>query len=147
MEERKDPLSEIARFQKERKLDRKEYDSVNEGANIMEELLEANGYGITHKVAKQYMKLLLDRAMITYPHKYVSREDMVDAYGDIIVFCVGAIMKLGFDPQCVLSGIAKEINSRRGSFVDGKWEKDKTQNPETLYKANFYGCYELKDDA
>ncbi len=46
-------------------------------------------------------------------------------------------MKLGYEPELVLKEVAKEIHSRTGTIVDGKWMKNK--NVET-YKANFKVC-------
>lgn len=63
----------------------------------------------------------------------------VDAYCDIIVFAAGAIHKLGYQPELSLQETVKEISSRRGSIdpSTGKWEKDRSQDPSTLYTANY----------
>lgn len=63
--------------------------------------------------------------------------EQVDALADIIVFATGALHKMGYDPEAVLSETLKEINSREGSVNEstGKWEKNPDQDPFTLYKA------------
>lgn len=67
--------------------------------------------------------------------------EQVDALADVAVFALGDIMKLGYDPEKVLLEVAKEINSRVGTFVDGKFQKDKSQEAQAnWYKADFSGC-------
>lgn len=65
--------------------------------------------------------------------------EMVDALCDLIVFAVGGIRKLGYAPEAALQETVKEIMSRKGSLdtVSGKWQKDKNQDPSTLYKADY----------
>ena len=67
----------------------------------------------------------------------VNEYEQVDALADVIVFSVGAIYKMGYDPEAVLRETAREINSREGEIdpVTGKWEKNRLQDPSTLYKA------------
>jgi DNA-directed RNA polymerase subunit L len=66
-------------------------------------------------------------------------DEQVDALCDIMVFAVGALFKLGYDPEKALSETVKEISSRQGSLNEntGKWEKDKEQDLSTLYKADY----------
>jgi hypothetical protein len=70
--------------------------------------------------------------------------EQVDALADTIVFAVGAIHKMGYNPTAVLLETLKEINSRIGELDEstGKWEKDKNQDPATLYKAEYSTCKE-----
>ncbi len=65
--------------------------------------------------------------------------ETIDALCDIIVVATGALHKLGYDPELALEETVKEITSRKGAFDEsiGKWQKDKEQDPTTLYKA----CY------
>lgn len=121
------PISEIVRFQTDRDLDKKEFDVLNENANIIEELLEATGYDIP-KESRPHLKS--DWNFFTQAIEYrkkvarLTTGMIVDAYCDVIVFAIGAILKLGYDPTKALAEAAKEINSREGSMVDGKFEKD-----------------------
>lgn len=66
--------------------------------------------------------------------------EMVDALCDIIVVATGAIYKLGYDPEEALIETVLEITSRKGSYniETGKWEKDRDQDPKTLYKAHYF---------
>ena len=63
--------------------------------------------------------------------------EQVDALADTVVLAVGALHKMGYDPEAVLTETLKEINSRQGELNEatGKWEKDRNQDPTTLYKA------------
>jgi len=65
--------------------------------------------------------------------------EMVDALCDITVVAVGSLSKLGYDPNKALQETVKEITSRKGAFnkSTGKWEKDRNQDPTTLYKADY----------
>ena len=67
-------------------------------------------------------------------------DDVVDAYGDIIVFCVNAIEQSGFDAEIVMDEIIKEIDSRKGAInpETQKFEKFKDDYHQSLwYKADF----------
>ena len=70
--------------------------------------------------------------------RVIEKDNVVDAYSDVIVFAVGALMKLGYDPEKALLETAKEINSRVGEMVDGKFEKDLSPEAKTnWYKADY----------
>lgn len=63
----------------------------------------------------------------------------VDDFCDIIVVCAGAIYQQGYNPELAMMETVKEISSRQGSIdpTTGKWEKDRSQDPSTLYTANY----------
>lgn len=64
--------------------------------------------------------------------------DTIDALNDLRVVATGALWKLGQDPELSLQETCKEILSREGAIGDdGKWYKDKNQDPDTLYKADY----------
>lgn len=65
--------------------------------------------------------------------------EQVNALCDIIVLATGAMHKLGYDPEKALSETVSEIQSRQGTMDEntGKWEKDKDQDPKTLYVPNY----------
>lgn len=133
-------IVEIKRFQTDRGLHLKAYDPINEHTNIIEELLESVGFD----VPKENRAALLNkwREFVAYLVKedvVVELQDFdrcseVDAYCDTVVFAVGAIMKLGFEPEAALLEASKVINSRVGSMINGKFEKD--LSPEA--QANWY---------
>ena len=121
-------IKNIMKFQSDRALHRQVFDWENETMNIAEELLEAKGYDVPKSqrgwlrgISKYIRAHASTNAAITWLNP--SKEDMVDAFADIIVFCVGAIMKLGYNPEKVLAEVAMEINSRKGEMKNGKFEK------------------------
>jgi len=142
-------LDAITRFQTDRGLHLKEYSALDAHANIVEELLESIGYDVDKSKRgqlKEEVVLFVKRLM----HKKIAvkdvygettTEDKVDAYADVVVFAVGELMKLGYNPEKVLLEVGKEINSRVGTFVNGKFEKDKSEEAvANWYKADFKGC-------
>lgn len=134
-------LKEIERFQTDRGLDKKEYSPFNEHANIVEELLESIGIDTPKKDRKQLAANFADFIVLNSVDKPMiptTKEDRVDAYCDIVVFAIGAILKLGFDPETALIEVGKEINSREGSMIDGKFEKDLSDASKAKwYKADY----------
>ena len=137
-------LQEVMRFQTDRGLHLKPFDVGNENINIVEELLEAEGLDVSkedrpdlRKTFRNFTKVV-SAAGIATRVKDFTKEMMVDAYCDVIVFAVGAIMKLGYDPEKALAETAKEINSRKGSMMDGKFEKDLSPEAQAeWYKADY----------
>jgi predicted HAD superfamily Cof-like phosphohydrolase len=138
-------LDLIIKFQKDRELDKQKYRGLNEQVNIVEELLESAGLDTPKDNRPQLMESFSDfieemEALGTSVRvDDLDFEDMVDAYADIIVFAVGSIMKLGYDPKLVLKEVGKEINSRVGSIKNGKFEKDLSKKDQ-WYKANYSTC-------
>jgi hypothetical protein len=62
---------------------------------------------------------------------------------DLVVYCYYKVTWLGYYPDCCMSEVMKEINSRTGAFDEkqGKWMKFKT--PEAMakwYSADFSRC-------
>jgi len=133
-------ISEIVRYQTDRKLDRNKYDAINEHGNIVEELLESVGLDVPKEnrpKLKEKWVVFVDETL----EENIARageDDNIDAYCDVIVFAIGAIMKLGYDPEKALLEAGKEINSREGVMVDGKFEKDLSDSAKAKwYKANY----------
>ena len=79
-------------------------------------------------------------------------DEIVDALSDIIVIATGELTKLKYNPELVLKQTVKEISSRQqdpeqakawaaGNKQPGeKWNKDKSQDPSTLYTADYSTC-------
>lgn len=138
-------INEMIRFQTERNLHLKEYVWVNESVNIIEELFEAGGLKIPPE-KRNDLKTLFE-SMIYQAHNlgiaiedpyFVEGASEVDAYADIMEFCTGAIMKKKYDPNITLDEMAKEINSRVGTFIDGKFQKDtRPEIVKNYYKADY----------
>ena len=145
-----DSLDGAIKFQKDRGLDQQDFDSLNEATMLTEEVLELLGFDVPkHKRAALNSELVtfigkLQTLGICQEIKYETekerREHAIDSASDIIVVAVGTIMKLGYNPKSSLLECGKEINSRKGSMVDGKFEKDITQDPTTLYTADYSLC-------
>lgn len=141
-------MKELIRFQTDRGLDKNEYIALNEHGNIIEELLESVGLDVP-KVNRPQLKVAIKNffgevagmgtAVIKYDSVHSTPvEDQVDAYCDIITFATGAILKLGYDPIKAVEECGKEINSRVGSMVDGKFEKDLSEEAQAnWHKANY----------
>ena len=136
-------MNELIRFQTDRGLDKNEYNALNEHGNIIEELLESIGLDVA-KSDRPALKVELTKfintliglgiAKVPEADYVITAEEQVDAYCDIITFATGAILKLGHNPEIAISECGKEINSRVGGMVDGKFEKDLSEEA----KANWY---------
>jgi len=140
-------IDEITRFQTDRELDRQEFDWDTEAVNILEELLEAlgiNNRSIAIDAVSEINKII-HRNPLEANYNLITTNEKVDAFGDIIVFACGALTKLGYDPEKVLLEVAKEINSREGEMVNGKFTKYKTKEAmDKWVKADFTSCKLLR---
>lgn len=138
------PIEAIIEYQVIRGMDRQPFDVVNENTNIVEELLEAQGYDIPKEERPMLKRRWFSFAAATEAKNKVAvmtAAMIVDAYCDVIVFAIGAILKLGYDPVKALEECAKEINSRTGTIIDGKFEKDLSKKAkEKWYKADYEKC-------
>lgn len=128
-----DILSRIVKWNEERGLIQRGFNHEKEASFIIEELLESTGKFNSidaQEEAKKYSSLIIDET----PE---DKEKIIDAWADIIVFATGAIAKLGYDPKEVMEEVYKEINSRTGKLVDGKFVKDADAK---IYTAEFSKC-------
>jgi len=136
-------IDNIVKWQEERLLDKQEFNSFNELTNISEELLESLGYQISKELRPEFKEQLLNSiteltTKLKIPTVDIKEEDVVDAYADIIVFSIGALLKLGYEPTKVLEETYKEINSRTGKIVDGKFQKDVSNEAKSKWvKADY----------
>lgn len=134
-------MEELIKFQTDRGLDKQEFIALNEQINIVEELLELVGYDVpkdnrtalmhewnrfVSEVASKKIALFVGNNESTVP----------DALCDIITFATGGLMKDGHSPLLAIEQCGKEINSRVGSMVDGKFEKDLSKSKD-WYKADY----------
>lgn len=128
-----DILTKIVEWNKERGLIERGFNHKKEASFIIEELLESTG---------NYDSLSAQENVDTYTNEIITdtpenTEILVDAWADIIVFATGAIAKLGYDPKAVMDEVYKEISSRTGTLIDGKFVKDPTAK---IYKAELAKC-------
>ena len=103
-------------------------------AHIIEELMESTGKEDSLSAREMAEKRAEE---ILNGNENQNKEEIVDAFADIIVFATGAIAKLGYDPEKVMDEVLKEIESRTGKMIDGKFVKDPSPK---MYKANFSKC-------
>ena len=131
------PIDGIIKFQKDRLLDKQPFNFETEVLHILEELVEMLGYESLY--ARDKAKKIFDEHFTN--KEPADKEKLVDAFADIIVFAVGSIMKLGYEPKCVLNEVSKEINSRVGSIIDGKFVKDKSPEARAKWhRTDFNQC-------
>ena len=123
----------IVEWNKERGILNLEFNHVKETSFIVEELLESSGHYDSLTAREKATEIATD--VIGKPN--ASPEQIVDAWADIVVFATGGMAKLGFDPSKVMEEVYKEINSRTGQMVDGKFIKDADVVP---YQADFTNC-------
>ena len=131
-------IKQIEQWQKDRGLDKEKYELLNEATNIVEELLEANGFKISkdkrnilRKKYDDFTDKLIEEMNLKF--KQPTDEDRIDALFDVCVFAIGGMLKLGYKPECVFIEGIKHISSRTGSIVNGKFHKDtnvKTYEPQ-----------------
>jgi len=133
-----DMFQKIVEWNKERGILRLDFNHEKEASFIVEELLESTGHYDSITAREKATKLAQE--IVGTPNS--SPEQIVDAWADIIVFATGAIAKLGYDPSQVMEEVYKEINSRTGEMVDGKFIK----NPDAqLYQADLSDCKLAKE--
>ena len=134
-------MEELIKFQTDRGLDKQEYIALNEQINIVEELLELVGYDVPkdnrialmHEWNKFIIEVISKKIALFVGH---NESTAPDALCDIITFAVGGLMKNGHNPLLAIEQCGKEINSRVGSMVDGKFEKDLSKSKD-WYKADY----------
>ena len=124
-------LGKIVDWNKERKLNEQTFKLKEEISFIIEELLESTGEYKSIDARSKALELVK-----TFKDND-NDEEIIDAFGDIIVFATGTILKLGYDPDKVMEEIFKEIDSRKGKIIDGKFVKDPLIMP---YKADLKKC-------
>ena len=126
-------LKKIVYWNNQRGLIEKGFDHAKEISFIVEELLESTGKFDSISAREKAEKIT--QQILTEENK--NKESIVDALADIIVYSTGAIAKLGYDPDEVMAEAFKEIDSRKGKIIDGKFVKDSNAK---VYRADFSSC-------
>lgn len=123
-------VEDVKNWQATRNLDKMPYRHRDEVTNVLEELLE------TFSLKREDVQSIVEGIYASNPQE-ASDVEKVDAYFDICVYSIGAMMKLGFDPAKVFAEGLREINDRTGAYDPqvGKWVKQTKQ--EGAHKANF----------
>ena len=127
-------INRIVKWNEERQLDKQQFDLKIESTHILEELIEAQSNNIESEKARQLANQIY--GFLQIPEEK-NEKNIVDAFADIIVYAIGSILKLGYNPIDVMDEVLKEIESRTGTIIDGKFIKDKNA---ITYKANFNKC-------
>lgn len=124
-------IEQVIKWQTDRNLDKMPYEHGKEIENILEEVCET--FSLNREDAK---KIVLALFMVENSN-FVLDDEKVDAYFDICVYAIGAMMKLGYDPMKVFKEGLKEINERTGAYDAhvGKWVKGAKK--DNAYKADY----------
>ena len=126
-------FEKIRRWNEERGLPILPFDHKKQVSFIIEELLESTGKFDSISAREKAEAIASDITTDVDARP----ETVIDAFGDIIVFAVGVMVNLGYDPDKVMDEVFKEIDSRKGTIIDGKFVKD--PNAERYY-ADFTDC-------
>lgn len=114
--------------------------------------LNHNRYGSDFDYTSAMAKLSEELDEFTEANALSDEHEMVDALADIIVVAAGELTKLGYNPELVLKQTVKHILARKqdpkqaiewaaNNRAPGeKWLKDKSQDPSTIYEANYNLC-------
>jgi len=108
-------IKDIIQWQLDRNLHKIPYVHNNEMLNILEEVYES--YGLSRREAMK---------AIPEPKDIILEADVVDTFFDIIVYSIGSILKMGYDPVVVIEEGLKHINTRKGKYIEeeGKFVKE-----------------------
>ncbi len=115
-------INRIVKWNQERGLDQKPFDLVQEVAFVYSEILELTGNRVPNH--DQYAYDFISK--IQNPELSLSQEDIADGFGDIIVFSIGALHKLGYDPEQVLN-LIMDANEKKGTYINHLGKIEKTQ--------------------
>ena len=114
--------------------------------NIIEELFEPLGY------TKEEISIIkIDIYNKYYPNELVLNENLiVDTICDIKVFSINELGTMKYNGKKCMKETIKEISSREQdkdqkenwlkNGAVGKWQKDSSQDKDTLYVANYSKC-------
>lgn len=134
----------LARWRKERNITNPDYRVYFQ--NIIEEILEPLGY------TKEEISIIkMDIYNKYYPNELVLNENLVvDTICDIKVFSINELGTMKYNGKKCMKETIKEISSREQdkdqkqnwlkNGAVGKWQKDNSQDKETLYIANYSKC-------
>jgi hypothetical protein len=141
------PIEEMMLYQSERGLDKLEYNPLNEASMVFEEILESLGYNLDKSNREVLKNKLLTFMNNLYVENIITELDKseytghnrIDPHLDQIELNIGAIMKLDYAVSASILEMAKEIRSRKGEIINGKFEKFTKDDPryEEPYKADY----------
>lgn len=133
----------LAKWRKERNITKPNYYTYC--SNIIEELLEPL---YEKEVIKEIQTEIVDKYFIVDYN--VDENKIVDTICDIKVFSINELGTMKYNGKKCVKETIKEISSRKQNpaqkeiwlkhGANGKWQKDKLQDKETLYQANYSKC-------
>lgn len=134
------------RYRSERGMSNQKFDMEVFFRKTLEEDFELQGY--PKEFAKQFARELSSywitwrTAHSKVPDNIDDTEDCkIDALADGIMFRLEAIEQLGYDADKVIGETLKEIHSRRGEIIDGKFEKFMDEKSQSLWEqADYNSC-------
>jgi hypothetical protein len=113
--------------------------------NVLEELLEI--VYSDKKFIELYKNMIMEYYFFDKLLEDLDEKNTLDAILDISVFSTNEAELMGYDMDKAMNEVVKEISSRvqdpiqkeewSKSGAVGKWQKDLSQNEDTLYKADF----------
>ncbi len=144
-------LESLKNYQETRNLHKQQFQIKVATLNIIEELFEAHGiheskerlatnqvYRLLESLVAEVEGFESDWSLDSVWTETQSTETLVDAFCDIQVFAGGEVGKLGYHNEVALEETYKEIESRTGEIIDGKFIKDKSMEAQTLWvKADY----------
>lgn len=123
-----DTIDQVSQWQVVRNLQMIPFKQDDEVSNILEEMIESYGLSSSdsRQVAKHVVSLIHQEIQAKDCIQMVTDEDMVDAFFDTIVYAVGSMLKLGYNPIGVMSEGLKHIEGRKGRYEPeiGKYVKE-----------------------
>lgn len=107
-------IDKIVLWNKKRGLDKRGFDLQNEVSYLYSEILELTGNKCPNhdQVAFEYIKDLVSQRT-----QILTEDEIADGFGDIIVYCIGALFKLGYEPTKVLE-IINDANEAKSNNVN-----------------------------
>ena len=113
--------------------------------NVLEELLEI--VYSDKKFIELYKNMIMEYYFFDKLLEDLDENNTLDAILDISVFSTNEAELMGYDMDKAMNEVVKEISSRvqdpiqkeewSKSGAVGKWQKDLSQDKDTLYKADF----------
>ena len=114
--------------------------------NVLEELMECiYSKDMIPKFKKQIMDDYFNKDIVR-----VINSEIVDILQDIQVFCINETELMGYDNIKCNSEVFKHINCRNQdpkqkeqwakTGANGKWLKDRSQDPKEIYEPNYESC-------
>lgn len=141
-------IQNIVKWNKDRLLDKQSFNLYTENLNCLEEIFETFD-GLDSIGARELAKHTLDTVTQVGLKELIPEKndaELLDSFADRIVFSIGAILKMGYDPEKVLEEVYKSIDSRTGEIVDGKFIKDKSEEAKSKWYFPNFNNAKIKEE-